>query len=583
MKSKLLKVPSPKRNVSDVNLVTWRDVVAARDVAESCVSEVLRDVESFVGGKFYGVSACSVLSTSVKATDEELREDRRLVNWKRWIAIRQRESDKIRRFTYRPRNEMLVNMNPNVFRAVQKRKEIVDKSKTAFGELSFWKTPVKSRKDLYATLPKSESSVTRPPEIVYTQTPDAVLREQRIKRQMSARSVLEPIKEKIEQQPVQLFEPDLDEIALKGNVVGGRRASSEIKRRQISSIKLTPKNDKLKKIVRPQVLVISGIRIDNEIPDKNVLIDLAFESFKLTRQTKTIRVENLGEIAMNLSYTRADDDEHFPFENLSKSFVFDKFTIRLVPGEAVELPFYFYATQVGVFKEKWIVNCEPEFSKECQICVNLFGYCKKKFKIEDQLAKIESEIMREAAEYDVGRTIKDLMKLTVIERSAPSRELFTDPCEISFKAMNPKLYYYPEIVENLAHIYDELNELTELQVNNEMYAQQSSNNKQQAYIWDYNIESLYQIIINHNNLNEQKSFYDSFLANLNQLKTPRRQHFTIDDESSAKFSMVRNALGMFLAKFDLDPNDERERCDLEQSIKRSLCAVVDKMICILES
>lgn len=83
-KAKSPKVsPSTTRNVLDNSLVTWKDV----GEAERCVRELLKDVESFVGVEVRGKSSCEAISLRRKPPQEQPVEDRRLVNWNRWLVI----------------------------------------------------------------------------------------------------------------------------------------------------------------------------------------------------------------------------------------------------------------------------------------------------------------------------------------------------------------------------------------------------------------------------------------------------------------------------------------------------------------
>lgn len=554
---KLNKVPSASpQNMSEINLVSWRDVCEStdgREVAENCVSEILANVESFVGGEFHAKSSCSVIAAleQKRLEEESLVEDRRLANWKRWIKIREKESENLRKKLYRRRNDLLLNLDPNDYRLNVKQKEIIDKSAAGFGDLNFFKTPEKSRKELLLTLPRSER--VTPTEIIYTQTPDLILKEQKIAKGKSLKDEL------MIQEEYAHHVPSMNHLALKGNSTGDGCAAKQLK---IDSIKLSHRREKFLTVERRQALVIGGVKVDKSFPHVNILIDLVFEGFKMTRQTKNLKLENRGDIAINITFKKVQDEADDVIECSTQSFFFDKTTFRIIPGDVIDVPFHFYSIQVGVSSEMWILVCDPEFSQECEIRVGLFGHCKKKFKNDDALMKIEHEIMRRAAEHDIERTIKDLLQFSSADYQKPCLKIFKDPIELKFLKINPKLRYHPDCVESLKQIYDEL------------CLDRSE--------WNCDVNELYKMILGVNDIEEQQKLYNAFMENLNQLKNIR-QAVTDNDEKSAKFSMVRNVFGIFFEHFNDNMIDKRGKRDYEASIKKKFCVTVDKMIHIVES
>jgi MYCBP-associated protein family len=389
-------------NTSDVNFVTWKQVSDAKQAevaAERCVDEVLKRVESFVSGEFHQKSSCTLFALATEKTNEEkFEEDQRLVNWKRWIKIREKQSDKIRKFTLRRRPEMLLNCNPNDYRMMLTRKQIIEKAVLGFGATNFWKVPEQSRKDLHLTLPKSERVEKQ--EIVYTQTPDLILKEQRIYRTKSPTEASKLVQEKLDKE-IKILQPSMAHLALKGNVVGDGLERPKRHSRK-DSIQLSLKIEKCMQKERLQVLKISGVKIDSKFSDVNVHVDLKFEGLKKERKTKKLRLENHGMIAIDLKFYKKSPD------NLSdtRSFFFSKSSCRIIPGEILEIPISFYPTVIGVHVEEWILNCNPLFSKECYICVSLFGHCLKKRRNDGELKVIATSIEAKTVKVNVERSIK---------------------------------------------------------------------------------------------------------------------------------------------------------------------------------
>ena len=538
-----------RHNNSNISLVTWEEVHKkqweAKQVAEKCLSDILKKVEDAVGGEFREKSSCSIIPLIPKAyKDVKPTEDRRLKNWNRWIQIHERESFKLSRSTYRRRKDLLLNLNPNEFRMTKNRKDILEKSADAFGALNFWKIPEKSHKDLLLTMPKSEK-VDQQEEIFYTQTPNLTLKEQNIIKTVGTSEILKCLEDAIEER-VEFFDPELDHLALKGNDVGDGLDYNSKKfrsnRSTVDSIQLSMRKDKHKIEEKQQMLVINGIKVNSSFFNKDFLVDLVFEGFKLQRDTKSVCLENRGDVAIVVTFKKVQVDAVL-FRRPAKMFFFNLSAILIIPGGVIEVPFHFYPNEVGVFQEKWVLACCPEFSQKYEICINLLGQCKKKYKEDDELMKIEQEIMSRAAEYDVEKTIKDLIKLSVDDCNPPRCELFKDPFEDKFAKMNPKLFYHPEPVESLMQIYNEL-----------------CGNESE---WNFNIEELYKMVLNIEDLDKQKKLYEKFNEHINQLRNVCQNVYS-DDEKLAKFSMSRNTFGNFFNNFDDVMSSE---LDQENSMK----------------
>lgn len=565
--------PAVSSSSSEINLITWSEVGMSRsieghEVAESCVEKVLKNVEDFVGGKFYEKTSCSVIPLKSKLVElEEEKEDHRLANWKRWLTIHEKQSKKIQKQTFRRRGEMLLNTNPNDRRQILNRQETLEKSSNAFGALNFWKIPEMSREKLLCTLPKS-CRIDEIDEIVYTQTPDLILKEQKLGKAQPPKPLLMMVQERVEQRVENLREPSMERLALKGNDFGdGLETNLKQKQTALDSIRLSSRfsqnYEKLNKVELPQVLVIQGIRVDNVIPDKNVLVDLVFRGFKLQRQTKVLRLENRGVIAINVTLKKTEVDEVDKIlSRPHKTFFFNKFPFRIIPGETLEVPFHFYPTQAGVYQESWVISCEPQFSRECQIIVSLLGHCQKKYKINEELEAIENEIMRKAAESDVEQVMKGVIEISIGDCKPTCRDMFKDPKEIMFSKMNPKLFYHIDSVEEMAAIHKEI--------------------AGDDVDWNFDVEMLYKMILEIADQGSQKDFYNRFMNSLNLLKNIRSSEIH-DDESSIKFSLARNVLGIFFEGFEKVLNEDRESLDQEASIKENLCVTINKIVCILES
>lgn len=528
-----------------------RKVHEPENVVEGFLQNLLKSVDEEIGGEFHGMSDCDDISLNAEEEDEPPKPDRRLVNWRRWLAIRERDCRKIQRSTHRSRKDVLMAANPNNLREVLRRKKALDKTVARPAELNFWKIPPKTCHGLQATLPKSERMLCAP-ETVYTQTPDQLLVEQSIVKTQTVDPVVKFFREKCEEEEIN-FEPDLDLLVLLGNY-------KEFKRQP----KKPPSLQLLRKLSmkipeRKQSLKIAGIEITSDFPDMNVLVDLTFECFKSQTMIQHLELENFGEIATNLTFKESSLDEAVPVLAQSDPFCLIDSTFRLIPGEVIKIEFHFHPTQLGVFRKSLVLRVEPEFSQECQICVDLLGICQEKFKIDEKLAELESKIMKHAAELEVDKIIKELTLISSDQLQPVKKMLFHDDDQKNFTKINPKLFFDLDCVENLSQMHRELT---------------ASDDK-----WDFDTESLYKRILDIGDLDQQRLVYERFSQNLNQMRGPRLE-VVADEEKSTKFCLARNVFAAFVDKFEDAAGDG---CNLESSIKSDFCAAINKMICILEA
>jgi hypothetical protein len=556
-KSKSFRVPtlSPE-HVSDINLITWSQIGAEEEaevVIEKCVNEILNSVESFVGGEFHQKSSCSIITLSPKkAKEENLTEDNRLMNWKRWIKIREKQSDKIRKFTQRRRQEMLINLNPNDYREILNRKDILEKSAAGFGALNFWKLPEKSRKDLHLTLPNFER--VNQHDIVFAPlTPDLILKEQHIARAKSPTEIVKLLQSKFDQE-IKIPQPSMKHLALKGNVLGD---GLEHPQRQSlkDSIRLSFKPEKIEEIKRPQVLQISNIKIDDNFPDVNIHIDLNFKAFKMQRTTKILRLENLGMVAIDVKFKKIHVCETVNLSStIPSSFFFDKSSFRITPEEIVEVPFHFYTSQIGVHFKKLNLTCNPPFSKECEICISLFGHCTKKFKSDASLKTLSAEVELKTMEINVDQSLKGVSLLGFDNNKNNCQANLS---EDQFIKMNPKFQYLRENVKILKQIFDETCE--------------------DQLEWNYDVDTLQKTILEVKELYKQEALNKKFIENLAKLRNSTVE-LTASSEMSEKFSLVRDVFKNFLGLFEGEITQEED-----QTLKHEFYNSINYMINILES
>lgn len=560
---------SSTRKVSRESLITtWHDVNErkkreAETTASKFMSDLLNNIDTNIYGEFSEKSSCSLIplySASLKMRGNKLLnkdEDRRLLNWKKWIEIREKESKKIAKATLRHRQELLLNSNPNDLRKAWKEKEIIEKSRNNVGDLNFWRMPEKSRYKLHLTVPKTEQCCT-PPDITFTQTPDAILKEQNISKDNKkatekfleiadshARNTFLNIKS------IAKYRPRMEKLAVCVNV-------EDIAKQSVPKVECTIIEEPMK---RKQILAINDNVLDVCNEDKcDYFFDLTYNGFKYEKHSKSIKLENLGEIAINIYFQKVEIADQYSFLELptDQTFFFDKSLFRIIPGETKEIKFHFYAKTFGVFNEKWTMKCEPPFMSNHSAIINLLGICQKKHKM-NKFEEFKEEILRKLGEENTKKENQNILNFDTPKCRNYKRQLYDDTVREKFLKLNPNLNYHSDVVDILTEIYEEV--------------------KESECEWDYNVYVLYKIILNiHDNAEKQQLIYHRFNDALQQLMGKNRLSLEYD-EKITKNSLIKNDFAIFLEQFET----EMEETNDIRSIKNHLINTINKMINILES
>lgn len=528
----------------------------AEETASIWMNDLLNKFDTIVDGKFSEKSSCSdLLEMERNELISEKEEEPKLSKWKRWIEIREKESKRIARATQRCPRELLLNANPNCFRAVLKHKEIDEKSKNNAGDLNFWRMPEKIRNGLFFTLPKSDQSRS-PPEIVYTQTPDTILIEQKINIAKSGINGLQKILKLISDRSIAnvKFLPKLENMVIEGNPkdMAHKRCidSSDSKEIQFSS----SSNNSLWQNEKRQVLVVNEIVLDM---NSKFFVDLTFSGFKYEHHTNYLKLKNTGDIAINVSYEPQKNSYELDGTS-SNVFFFDKCPFRIVPGETIEIPFYFYSERSGLFSERWILKFDPPLHCEHPTVVCLHATCAIKHKNNCQrLKKLTDEIFTKSAYNCVENEIDDILTIAVpICKSVHHLEQ-----EDKFEKANSTLKYHPGAIETMTEIYNEINE--------------------SEFEWNLNATDLYKMILTvYDNDEKLQNAYHRFndaLKKMMDKKSIAKWNDT-DEMRMIKLSMIKNCFAVFFEKFEEAENSCNQFC----FIKNHFITVINKLINILE-
>lgn len=303
--------------------------------------------------------------------------------------------------------------------------------------------------------------------------------------------------------------------------------------------------------------MVNEIRAENRqdfIKFVNISIDLTFDSFKYNRTARSLKLENRGEIAIDLSF------EKLEVSATTASFFFDKVPFRIIPKEVLEITFNFYPIQTGFFCEKWKLKCEPPFAHEHQIKINLIGSCKRKHFCEDEVAKLENEISCRAAQFTVQHEIRNIIDLSVPMCKEDRSSTNVNQIEVKFKEINPNLTYHPSIVDLMSQLHHQLN----------------------GSEWNYDVDALYRHIMNiHDDDEMQKRYYRQFNDAFTKLLTQKKKRDHLDDGGKiVKTAMIKSLFGQFFERFEIEMETSD---DPVNSVAKNLAITINKMISIWES
>lgn len=491
-------------------------------------------------------SECSIEKTP-ENPQSEYSEETPLINWKKWLNERKLQVEKIIKKTNKQSSNVLMNRSEN-YRQIKERQKIIEYSKffdkddeLRGGDTKFWKIPPKLKSvqnlgDCFATLPMSERFNINC--MTYTGSPGFILDEKGIVEEKSTWMKSEYLQGK-DISLVEDFIPELNELGVRG---------IKIKNSESKMIKNEIFHDEevLEEIVVIKtecVLQIEEILLnEKEKVNKNLEINLIVE-------------EMIGKIEINFWNfgQKAIDFELIPstieFPELPKLlknkqvFFYNKNLIRIIPGQNLIVPIIFQSEIEGIFTDRLILRSDPEFFEEnCHLIINLFG-----MKTTDENFEFEKEINSKIVKKEIEIIFSEILNKVF---STPDFQIkFSDYLSeeelFQLENQDPKLFFNYENVEKLKSIFKQISEPNEN--------------------WDLRTSTLRTKILEVEEENERKMFFEDFKRIFCELRTPNY------DSENHKIIPIRGLITEMISKVG------------ENTFKTSIKTAIEDLSTVMES
>ncbi|KAG7190973.1 hypothetical protein KM043_007022 [Ampulex compressa] len=420
------------------------------------------------------------VSDDLISKDEPISEDRRLVNWKTWLANRRKQYKHIENYTGRDQNDQVLNSSEKVRPLIEMR-NLMDRAARHFipdkyrGSPDFWKIPETLSNRGNPCLPpvsvthgKKVSNIR--PGITYVATPELIQKEKDLKpvklkeASWKRSSYLKRRKEEVADaiESLVLKEPETEKLVIEGH--GMKEKPKEIR---VPPITITAPEEEdeychdydhavILKIQDTEiVLQKSNFKADRDNP---AAIDwnIHFDGEVNETIEKTIVLENKG--TGSIIYYWRDSSLRGKIVNVDyrvSPFFFNKTKQVIAPGQFAWLKFWFLPRIPGVFTETWRLVTDPTLCPSL-LLFRFWGYAEM---FDAELSKyynhrsIDSYLNGCIRQSIIREILNDIMQN--IDHSKPPEpsygSLFLE-ADV-FRSKNPTYYHHHGIVTEFRKIH----------------------------------------------------------------------------------------------------------------------------------
>lgn len=520
--------------------------------------------------------------------DISFSEDRRLINWKKWLADRKKQTRHIEFVTGRSQADQLQNSSER-FRALVEMKNLMDHAvipvpliADKYDGAAFWRTPefLPDRGD--ACLPEifltpSRKDLNLHPDLLHIGLPDIIAKErdlavQKTKEEFWKRNeYLKMRKLELSEEIALLLpkEPDMATLAIEGR--GFKKDKLPFLRIPPISITEPDENEPLEHADQMIILKIqdrefiwqrSLFERTEPLSTEPIMWSSTFVG-KINEQIeKEITFENKGTHVI-VYYWRFSPFRTYgvSFERRGSPFFFNKTKGLILPGQTVRIKVWFRSRIYGIFTEFWRFVTEPKLSFSTFI-----------FRFWGCATDVQSEELIKCRTIDeyLNRCIRDSTICSVIEEiiaGVESSEPPEPPYEMSlsqsdlFVSQNPYYHYHPNIVMQLQTIYFDVTD-------------------KNMPAWNLSLNTLRNILLQIENTNYKRDMLSRFNKLCKQSLRPRLIEFDVARYN--KYDTVYNILCAFANLFENESefvkrnNLIREESAMTMEVKQKLKPLAEK-------
>lgn len=424
--------------------------------------------------------------------DEPMEEDHRLINWKKWLKIHQKQYQALNEIAGHQTKRNIVMNSCEKIRPQTEMKNLTKSTTVRLpsvkdkysADLAFWKIPPVLSNHGNPCLPAVAPVLTKKelnlnPTFEHVDVPKYIKKEKYLPNSLEAASDWKRIShsEKGELQDsrntLSAQKPSTPEIA-DFVVIGGRRfrhvdkntshiptisiidTSCEYEDSEVESKRLLSDPDVVisLKINDFEVTVDEqSLQNPSESEPKEITFTLKFFTNVNQRSKKLIHFENQGTVA--IAYHWRDDSHNsdiFPRSLMhDASFFFNKNEALLLPGQKIEFPIWFHKSDAGIFSEIWRMVIDPEVFR-VTFLIHMWGQATSEYSgiVQSEIDKYLDRCIRNTA---VRETI-DEMIFNVRLSKAPEPSYKSRYLERElFREKNPSYFYHPSLVAKMYNLY----------------------------------------------------------------------------------------------------------------------------------
>lgn len=415
----------------------------------------------------------------ILSEDVAFSEDRRFVNWRKWLADRKKQNCRIEIITGRPQVDQLQSSSER-FRAFVEMKNLMEHAAIPVpvigdkyrGGPEFWRTPeFLLAHDDACHLPKISLTPTRkdlnlPPDLMHVELPDLIAKERdltvlKTKEEHWKRSEYLKVRKLELAEEIALLlpkKPEIAKLAIQGHAFGKKKPLL-----RIPPITITEPDDEEspedanKAVVlriQDQEFIWRGSLFEPTDTDP-ITWSLTFTSEIDELVEKEIVLENKGTrvIVYHWRDSPTFRSSSISFERCGSPFSFNKTKGLILPGQIVKIKIWYRSKTRAVFTESWRFITEPILSPS--MFVFRFWGCaidSRSTELTDHRA-IDEHLDRRIRDSTVRSIVEEI--ITSMETSEPPESAYKPLLSQSdlFTSLNPYYYYHPSIVIQLQKMY----------------------------------------------------------------------------------------------------------------------------------
>ncbi|XP_054833629.1 MYCBP-associated protein isoform X2 [Eublepharis macularius] len=425
-----------------------------------------------------------------KTTPAPSSQHMALQNWRRNMALRKKQQERLCEKLQKSESELLMNFSEN-YRQIQEERTLIDRclpalypGKGQHAGNEFWSQPVwigDELTGLMVTLGRSERGLpepvthigkprsiwkemgTRPPKLLpFHRTWDKSLF--LMKRRKELKEILEEL---------DFYHPDLDGLEIVSrnqpfiNVSAQSfAASDDIKeseeQRETQDLLEAYPDVFLEPVLGPSLMFcgqparwIDNCSFEGEI---GIAARVTFEILVGEKAESWLTVSNDGTAAIWYDWRRQSPPLTFQ-EKKEKRMPYFYFNTRsgvILPGQTRNFSFIFKSLNAGIFRESWEFGTHPVLLGGAVLQVALWGIAVYEDKTSGLREKLKKDIEAREIAVIVEENLKELLDRIRTPPQTPSpMDMYVSEEEL-FHRMNPELHYQHQVVKGLRELWNKL-------------------------------------------------------------------------------------------------------------------------------